>query len=184
MYDSIQNKFIKAVAFSIFACAALSADPYYWGNDQTNCATCHSAVVGTWSQTAHAMAYDSLVAIPTFGYSCLECHTTGWDTGVMNYGADEYVAEGADDSYTLTDEANFNRVKNIQCEMCHGPGLRGKGNVPTIAGRSPSYIVRQLYDFRSGSRNGPDAQLMKPVTARLKMDDMISLAAYLASLHP
>ena len=74
--------------------------------------------------------------------------------------------------------------KTIDCEMCHGPGLRGEGNVPSIAGRSPSYIVRQLYDFRSGSRNGPDAQLMKPVTAKLTVDDVISLAAYLASLRP
>jgi len=74
--------------------------------------------------------------------------------------------------------------KTMNCEMCHGPGLRGQGKVPSIAGRSPSYIVRQLYDFRSGSRNGPDAQLMKPVTAKLTLDDMISLAAYLASLHP
>ncbi|TAM84168.1 MAG: c-type cytochrome [Acidobacteria bacterium] len=74
--------------------------------------------------------------------------------------------------------------KTIDCEMCHGPGLRGKGNVPSLAGRSPSYIVRQLYDFRSGSRNGPGAELMKPVTAKLTIDDMISLAAYLASLHP
>jgi cytochrome c553 len=74
--------------------------------------------------------------------------------------------------------------KTMNCEMCHGPGLRGEGNVPSIAGRSPSYIVRQLYDFRSGSRNGPDAQLMKPVAAKLTVDDMISLAAYLASLRP
>ncbi len=74
--------------------------------------------------------------------------------------------------------------KTMNCEMCHGPGLRGQGKVPSIAGRSPSYIVRQLYDFRSGSRNGPDAQMMKPVTAKLSLDDMISLAAYLASLHP
>lgn len=74
--------------------------------------------------------------------------------------------------------------QTINCEMCHGPGLRGKDNVPSIAGRSPSYIVRQLYDFRSGTRNGPDAQLMKPVTYKLTLDDMISLAAYLASLHP
>ena len=74
--------------------------------------------------------------------------------------------------------------KTMNCEMCHGPGLRGEGNVPSIAGRSPSYIVRQLYDFRSGSRNGPDARLMQPVTARLTLRDMISLAAYLASLHP
>jgi cytochrome c553 len=74
--------------------------------------------------------------------------------------------------------------KTIDCAMCHGTDLTGKDNVPSIAGRSPSYIVRQLYDFRSGARNGPDAQLMKPVTAKLTVDDMISIAAYLASLHP
>ncbi|HET7099568.1 MAG TPA: c-type cytochrome, partial [Terriglobia bacterium] len=73
--------------------------------------------------------------------------------------------------------------ETMNCEMCHGPGLRGKDNVPSIAGRSPSYIVRQLYDFRSGSRNGPDAWLMKQVTVKLTLDDMVSLAAYLASLH-
>ena len=74
--------------------------------------------------------------------------------------------------------------KTIQCATCHGLDLRGNGNVPSIAGRSPSYIVRQLYDFQSGARNGADAQLMKPVTAKLTVDDMLSVAAYLASLHP
>jgi len=74
--------------------------------------------------------------------------------------------------------------KTIQCGICHGPDLRGSSNVPTIAGRSPSYIVRQLYDFHTGTRSGADAQLMKPVTAKLTLDDMLSIAAYLASLHP
>ena len=70
------------------------------------------------------------------------------------------------------------------CVTCHGEHLRGQGAVPSIAGRSPSYIVRQLYDFQTGVRNGRGALLMKPSVARLSADDMISIAAYLASLQP
>jgi len=77
-----------------------------------------------------------------------------------------------------------NTGETIQCATCHGPDLKGIGNVPSIAGRSPSYIVRQLYDIQSGARTGADAQIMKPVTAKLTLDDMVSIAAYLASLHP
>jgi cytochrome c553 len=74
--------------------------------------------------------------------------------------------------------------KTIPCAICHGTGLRGLGNVPSIAGRSPSYIVRQLYDLRSGARTGVHAELMKAVVARLGIDDMIAIAAYAASLKP
>ena len=74
--------------------------------------------------------------------------------------------------------------KTMACDVCHGRDLMGSGNVASIAGRSPSYIVRQLYDFQSGARSGPDAMMMKPVVNKLTLDDMISLAAYLASLHP
>jgi cytochrome c553 len=74
--------------------------------------------------------------------------------------------------------------ETLQCATCHGRDLRGQAKAPTIAGRSPSYIVRQLYNFRSGARAGADAQLMKPVTARLTVEDMISIAAYLATLRP
>jgi cytochrome c553 len=34
------------------------------------------------------------------------------------------------------------------CITCHGPDLKGVASVPGIAGRSPSYLVRQLYDFQ------------------------------------
>ena len=74
--------------------------------------------------------------------------------------------------------------KTMACDICHGPDLTGSGNVPSIAGRSPSYIVRQLYDIQSGARSGPDVIMMKPVVGKLTLEDMISLAAYLASLHP
>jgi cytochrome c553 len=57
-------------------------------------------------------------------------------------------------------------------------------DVPRLAGRSPSYIVRQLYDFKVGARTGGGSELMKPVVASLTLDDMIDLAAYVASLPP
>jgi cytochrome c553 len=72
----------------------------------------------------------------------------------------------------------------IQCSICHGPQLTGLGNVPSLAGRSPSYIVRQLYDIQGGARSGVAVELMKAVVAQLSLDDMISIAAYTASLKP
>jgi cytochrome c553 len=74
--------------------------------------------------------------------------------------------------------------KTVSCGICHGPDLKGLGPIPGIAGRSPSYIIRQLYDIRAGVRAGAGSALMKPVVENLNMDDMISLAAYAASLSP
>ena len=74
--------------------------------------------------------------------------------------------------------------KTIQCAICHGPDLKGLGPIPGIAGRSTNYTVRQLYDFKHGSRAGTGSALMKPAVEKLTVDDMLALAAYLASLAP
>jgi cytochrome c553 len=74
--------------------------------------------------------------------------------------------------------------ETIRCATCHGGDLRGKDNTPSIAGRSPSYIVRQLYDMQTGARAGAVTQLMKAPVSKLTLDDMVSIAAYLASLRP
>jgi cytochrome c553 len=74
--------------------------------------------------------------------------------------------------------------KTLQCTICHGSDLKGLGGIPPIAGRSPSYVVRQLYDIQSGARAGVAAQLMKATVANLTADDMLSIGAYLASLTP
>jgi cytochrome c553 len=71
--------------------------------------------------------------------------------------------------------------KTTRCAVCHGADLRGLGPVPGIAGRSPSYTVRQLYDTQRGTRKGVWADLMKPVVADLTEDDMLAIAAYAAS---
>ncbi|MEP6672920.1 MAG: cytochrome C-binding protein [Chthoniobacter sp.] len=74
--------------------------------------------------------------------------------------------------------------RTVQCAICHGPDLRGLGPIPGIAGRSPSYLVRQLYDFQHGTRAGISSALMKPTVQNLTTDDMVALAAYAASLAP
>jgi cytochrome c553 len=74
--------------------------------------------------------------------------------------------------------------RTVQCAICHGPDLKGLGPIPGIAGRSPSYVVRQLYDFKHGTRAGLASALMKPTVEKLTLEDMVILAAYAASLAP
>jgi len=72
--------------------------------------------------------------------------------------------------------------KTIQCGLCHGPGQRGLGDIPGIAGRTASYTVRQLWDIKQGTRKSEG--VMEPVVQSLSADDMLYVAAYLASLPP
>lgn len=74
--------------------------------------------------------------------------------------------------------------KTLACGGCHGADLKGLGPVPGIAGRSPSYLVRQMYDMQAGVRKGVWTPLMTKVVSRLSEDDMLQIAAYTASLKP
>jgi cytochrome c553 len=74
--------------------------------------------------------------------------------------------------------------RTVRCGLCHGDDVKGLGPVPGIAGRSPGYLVRQLYDMQQGFRRGLGADLMKATVARLTEADMIAIAAYAASRTP
>jgi cytochrome c553 len=74
--------------------------------------------------------------------------------------------------------------KTLACGGCHGADLKGLGPVPGIAGRSPSYLVRQMYDMQAGTRKGLWTPLMTKVVSRLTEEDMLEIAAYTASLKP
>lgn len=73
------------------------------------------------------------------------------------------------------------RGKTVACSACHGVNLQGMGPVPGIAGRSPSYLVRQMYDMQTGARRGIWTELMKPVVEKLTAEDFVAIAAYVAS---
>jgi len=74
--------------------------------------------------------------------------------------------------------------KTIACGTCHGADLKGLGPVPPLAGRSPSYTIRQLFDLQTGVRKGPWSALMKSAVEKLTIDDMIAIAAYTSSREP
>ena len=71
--------------------------------------------------------------------------------------------------------------KTVACGTCHGADLNGLGPVPGLAGRSPSYMARMMYDMQAGARRGPWVDLMKPVVAKLTPEDYVNITAYLAS---
>jgi cytochrome c553 len=74
--------------------------------------------------------------------------------------------------------------RTIACTICHGPDLRGMGPVPALAGRSPSYMARQLYDLQQGNRDGAWSDLMDEAVRSLTIGDIVDIVAYTASLEP
>ncbi len=94
-----------------------------------------------------------------------------------------YVPKG---SQTEGEALVYGKVagKGVACSACHGTKLTGAKDVPSIAGRSPTYIVRQLYEFQNGSRHGKNAVLMRPTVAELTSREIIAIAAYLGSRPP
>lgn len=74
--------------------------------------------------------------------------------------------------------------KTTKCSACHGKNLMGLGPVPGIAGRSPSYLMRQMTDMQQGARHGVWSELMKPVLSNLTEADLMDIAAYASSRKP
>jgi cytochrome c553 len=72
----------------------------------------------------------------------------------------------------------------VACTTCHGSELRGLGPVPALAGRSPSYMARQLYDLQQGTRDGAWSDLMNKAVENLTVEQIIDIVAFCASLEP
>lgn len=76
-------------------------------------------------------------------------------------------------------DAAAGQAKSALCASCHGPdGNSPLAINPKIAGQNAKYIVKQLQDFKSGSRSGPT---MSAMVAALSEQDMEDIAAYYAS---
>jgi len=76
------------------------------------------------------------------------------------------------------------KSRALDCSVCHGADLQGLGPVPGIAGRSPSYLARQMFDMQVGARHGEWADLMKPIVAKLTEEDLVNIVAYVSSRMP
>lgn len=74
--------------------------------------------------------------------------------------------------------------KTVKCATCHGATLKGFENVPPLAGRSPTYLLRQLLAFKHGLRDSEAGKQMAPTVEKLELADMVDVSAYLGSLYP
>jgi cytochrome c553 len=70
------------------------------------------------------------------------------------------------------------------CNSCHAANLHGLGQAPPLAGRSPSYLARMLWDIKTGARGGPAVAAMQGPAGALSDADIVDVTAYLASLSP
>jgi hypothetical protein len=82
---------------------APSGAPSYVGIDA--CETCHDDPVSVWKKTKHAHAYETISSqFKEYNLDCVGCHVTGYDQPGGS---------------TVT---HVDTLKNVQCEVCHGPG--------------------------------------------------------------
>ena len=97
--------------------AVIQGTEKYVGDDV--CARCHMDIYTKWSKTAHAHAYQTLVADSKQNVGeCVSCHVTGYGEPT---GYEFTVEENRKKDVVtgLTDTAN---LRNVQCESCHGMG--------------------------------------------------------------
>ncbi len=76
-------------------------------------------------------------------------------------------------------DAEAGKTKSAICLACHGAdGNSATALWPKLAGQHPSYIKKQLLEFKDGARKN---DLMSPMAMPLSEQDMDDLAAYFSS---
>jgi cytochrome c553 len=94
------------------------------------------------------------------------------------------INRDAHSGYIAKGKALAAGVGSVACAACHGPTLTGLDGAPPLAGRPPTYLVRQLWNFKNGVRRGSLGAPMQAVAASMNTGQMLALGAYLASLPP
>jgi cytochrome c553 len=75
--------------------------------------------------------------------------------------------------------AEAGKTKSATCAACHGAdGNSTNPEWPKLAGQHPSYIIKQLTNFKEDARVNPT---MTPMAKPLSEQDMTDLAAYFSS---
>ncbi|OOG65655.1 cytochrome c4 [Rhodanobacter sp. B04] len=79
-------------------------------------------------------------------------------------------------------DATAGQAKAAVCGACHGlDGNSSDAQYPKLAGQSEQYIVRQLTDFKAGTRQNP---IMLGMATPLSEQDMHDIGAYFSSKTP
>lgn len=132
------------------------------------CAGCH----GAGGKSANAQFPNLAAQQPAYIVNQLKAFKSGSRTSSMMAGM---AASLSDD-----DMANLAAYFADQpAAKAGGEAGAGNGQFPRLAGQQPDYLVKQLTNFKDGSRK---ASHMQAIAATLSEDDMKALAAYFGSL--
>jgi hypothetical protein len=119
--------------------------PFFVG--MSKCVSCHRPAGLYWRKTIHADAWRSLVDVgKQADYKCVGCHVTGYgEIGGTSLG-------------------HTNKLENVQCETCHGPGsdhVAGKGleEPPAIQRQAPATVCTNCHNEHHSDTFQYDAYL-------------------------
>lgn len=75
--------------------------------------------------------------------------------------------------------------KVTACAACHSPTGMGNpaSNYPRVSGQHAAYIVKQLKDFKSATRDNDDSSIMRSIAKRMTDEEMEAVAEYMSGLH-
>jgi hypothetical protein len=105
------------------------------------CSGCHPGARKVWEGTPHAHAYATLASqYKEFNLDCVSCHVTGYE-----------LPGGS--SVTHVDS-----LKNVQCEVCHGPGSKHVG-APAAKG---SIVAKPTSDLCLACHHSPHVEGFDP----------------------
>ena len=77
-------------------------------------------------------------------------------------------------------DAAAGKAKAATCAACHGAeGVSAVPMYPNLAGQKEAYLVKQLKDFKAGTRKDP---VMSAMAMPLSDEDIANISAYYASL--
>ena len=110
LYDAY-NAEVEELFMATLAAKRKQKQSQVYATEQT-CLTCHAKEHAVWSKTGHGRAYAALEEVnKSFDPECLVCHTTGFEKpgGFIS-------------------EIDTPKLKNVQCEMCHGARLEHTQN--------------------------------------------------------
>ena len=80
------------------------------------------------------------------------------------------------------DVADGKELASASCSKCHGlDGVSQIKGTPNLAGQRPSYLYRELLEYKGGKRSSQD---MAEKVKFLSDDALVKVAAYYASLEP
>jgi len=93
------------------------------------------------------------------------------------------VAHSADATAApKADLAKGEATATAVCVACHATdGSRGLADNPILQGQHPQYILKQLQEFKSGTRK---SAIMAPMASMLSDEDMLNVAAFYAAKKP